>query len=147
MPRGLCVGMAVAPWYALLGLSVFGVLPLDILWYVLLPTVFFGFGSHSWSRYRGYRWWMELLVVPIGFVGWVLVRLDVPDHLDPRYRSLYDLSMLSGNGGLVRDWRHEGRYINERPGLLVALLDLVMVGPLLLAWQYTFGRLLVKWFC
>jgi len=113
----------------------------------VFPSVLFGYGVHSWCRHRGWRWWQEILLIPLGFLGWLLVRLDIPYRLVPGYVSEYELSLTGGQPFYIADdpdgnamteameKRLQEVRIEERPGCLMIPVVLT-VDVLILVWHW-----------
>lgn len=85
--------------------------------------------------------------MPLGFFGWLLVRLDIPDRLVPGYLSWYHLSLMwqpvymSGDpvgNVMTEQWTQHMRQarIVERPSLLMIPIVL-LVDTLIFAWQWS----------
>ena len=136
-----CFVLTISPWYLIGVLAAIGALPSSIGEYLLilpLTSLLFGRGIHHWCRWRRWRWWMELLLVPLGIIGWFIIRLDIPIQLELGGVSLYQLNMLNGISVICVN----GFCIDEKRGFFTALVELLLVFPTVLAWQYTMARVL-----
>ena len=125
--------ICVLPWYALVIVSSANIVPLWVAWVIVAPTLLFALGVRDWARFRGWplHWWLPL--APLGFIGWLMVRLDVPLHLSPRYVSMDTLNAMGGTYQRTSSLWFD---------LIAQLVDLVIVLPTITAWRYTLGFLL-----
>ena len=97
--------------------------------------------------------------MPLGFVGWLLVRLDIPYRLVPGYVSEYELSLQGGQpfyitddpeGNAMTDMMAERLQqvrVGERPGFLMIPI-ILSVDILIFIWywilEHTLGYILKK---
>jgi len=147
--------------YALIVLSVFEIIPVWIWWFIISPMILFGYGTHSWCRHRGWYWWQEILLIPLGFLGWLLVRLDIPYRLVPGYVSEYQLSLTLGQPFYISDdpegnimtkemeARFQEARIGERPGfLMIPIAFIIDIFMIVWHWllEHTLGYILKKYY-